>query len=395
MSHDFDALARRLAPHYSRFGVEQRLLFTGHSHQAWPDVALEGQIEAFDAAARHVDDKWRVAFEKTTVLRDYLRAWYSDPQGRYCLAPNTHALLISWLSALDHGRRRRIVTTRGEFHSLHRQLHRFGEAGVDVVMVEVEPLDGFMDRLSAAVNGQTLAVMLSRVMFETSLVNDRLAAVADLARDRGAALLIDDYHGTNVVPLSIAQLRLEDCYLVTGGYKYLQWGEGNCFLRYPADCVLRPVITGWYASFSALGQAREKETEYTDPEQRFAGATYDPTSQFRAARVVQFFREQGLTPELLHAQYAAQTGLMREIIEAAGLDRDALAFAHQEGSQRNGGFLALRSPKAGALRHALAERGVYADARGDVLRLGMAPYVRRDQIESAAQVLVECTSALP
>jgi kynureninase len=32
-----------LARHYSRFGVERRLLLTGHSHQAWPDVALEGQ----------------------------------------------------------------------------------------------------------------------------------------------------------------------------------------------------------------------------------------------------------------------------------------------------------------------------------------------------------------
>ena len=40
------------APHYSRFRVAERLLLTGHSHQAWPDVALEGQVEAFDDAAR-------------------------------------------------------------------------------------------------------------------------------------------------------------------------------------------------------------------------------------------------------------------------------------------------------------------------------------------------------
>ena len=32
-----------LAPHYSRFRVGERLLLTGHSHQAWPDVALEGR----------------------------------------------------------------------------------------------------------------------------------------------------------------------------------------------------------------------------------------------------------------------------------------------------------------------------------------------------------------
>ena len=37
-----------LAPHYSRFRVSERLLLTGHSHQAWPDRAREGQIRAFD-----------------------------------------------------------------------------------------------------------------------------------------------------------------------------------------------------------------------------------------------------------------------------------------------------------------------------------------------------------
>jgi kynureninase len=47
-----------LAPHYARFGVAERLLLTGHSHQAWPDVAFEAQSAAWLDAARYVDDKW-------------------------------------------------------------------------------------------------------------------------------------------------------------------------------------------------------------------------------------------------------------------------------------------------------------------------------------------------
>ena len=31
-----------LAGDYAMFGVGDRLLLSGHSHQAWPDVALEG-----------------------------------------------------------------------------------------------------------------------------------------------------------------------------------------------------------------------------------------------------------------------------------------------------------------------------------------------------------------
>src|SRR3954447_3280547 len=36
-----------LAAHYRRFGVADRLLLTGHSHQAWPDVGFEAQAEAW------------------------------------------------------------------------------------------------------------------------------------------------------------------------------------------------------------------------------------------------------------------------------------------------------------------------------------------------------------
>jgi len=54
----------QLAKHYSRFRVTERILLTGHSHQAWPDVAFEAQQQAWLDAAEHVDDVWDLAFEK-------------------------------------------------------------------------------------------------------------------------------------------------------------------------------------------------------------------------------------------------------------------------------------------------------------------------------------------
>ena len=70
-----------LAPHYARFGVAERLLLTGHSHQAWPDVALEGQVEAFADAAGMVDEKWERAFAKAEEVRAGFRALLGDPRG--------------------------------------------------------------------------------------------------------------------------------------------------------------------------------------------------------------------------------------------------------------------------------------------------------------------------
>jgi hypothetical protein len=58
-----------LAPHYSRFDVSNRLLLTGHSHQAWPDRALDGQLQAWLDAARYVDEKWEHAFARADRVR--------------------------------------------------------------------------------------------------------------------------------------------------------------------------------------------------------------------------------------------------------------------------------------------------------------------------------------
>ena len=70
MSHaDAGTSPEALAPHYSRFRVSERLLLTGHSHQAWPDVAFEGQIEAWADAAECVDEKWGRAAARSEVTR--------------------------------------------------------------------------------------------------------------------------------------------------------------------------------------------------------------------------------------------------------------------------------------------------------------------------------------
>ena len=380
---DINTLAKRLAPHYSLFKVSERLLFTGHSHQAWPDVARIGQTEYFDVCAREVDNKWEKAFEKTEVLRNYLRDYYDDPHGQYCREESTHVLLVSLLSSFDLKNKPKIITTDGEFHSMHRQLQRLQEEGMEVIRVATEPDHNFAERIIEEFDERTAAVMLSRVYFQSSLVNVHLTEIAAAAREWRIPLVIDDYHGTNVVPLSIRESGLEDCFILIGGYKYLQWGEANCFLRFPSNCELRPVITGWFASFSTLDKPRKEneQVHYDASDQRFASATYDPSSQFRAAKVVEFFKEQDLTPLVLQKQYQTQVSLLKELFINKHFNPNHIRLTHHQSMERNGGFLSLTSPFAREIRSDLLQRGVYTDARNDILRLGPAPYTTEEQIE--------------
>ncbi|MDZ7682400.1 MAG: aminotransferase class V-fold PLP-dependent enzyme [Fodinibius sp.] len=394
MDNAIDQLADQLAPHYSEFNVGNRLLFTGHSHQAWPDTAMDGLEESFRAAASAVDNKWEPAFEQTEVLRNYLRSFYDDPNGQYCLAENTHLLLVSWLSSFDLTNKPKVITTDSEFHSMYRQLHRLEEEGLEVAAVDGHA-DDIVRQIEQQIDAHTSAIMLSRVYFESGVINQHISEIAALARQHDIPFLIDDYHGTNVVPLSLQEENLEDCFILIGGYKYLQWGEGNCFLRFPENCDLRPAITGWFAAFSSLDEPRDDgPISYDDGNQRFATATYDPASQFRAAKVVEFFEEHGLNPELLRKQYLNQVELLKELFLEQNFDSEIITLRHNRPLEENGGFLALQSPFARSIRAKLMNKGVFTDARGDILRFGPAPYTTTSQIKQAITHLSEVIAQL-
>lgn len=374
-----------LRPHYRAFVRDDRILLTGHSHQAWPDVAREGMLRAFDDAAEHVDDKWEAAFAAAERLRGGIAARLGATSDEIALGGSTHELVARFLSALDLRARPRIVTTRGEFHSAHRQLTRLSEEGLDVRMIDVAPVATLAERLAAEVDARTSAVLVSSVLFETSSIVPGIAALAERARRFGAALLVDAYHAFGVVPFTVAELG-GDVFVVAGGYKYAQWGEGCCFLRVPPGCTLRPVYTGWFSDFAHLAAPRDggRVGYGTRGADRFAGSTYDPTSHYRAVAVLDFFDAEGLSVPRLRAQSLRQTGRL-----IAGLE--GLEIATPRSDTERGGFVAIRHARAGELVAALRDEHVLADARGELLRLGPAPYVTDDELDRAVAILRRLT----
>jgi kynureninase len=372
-----------LAAHYSRFRVADRLLFTGHSHQAWPDVAYDAQQRAWLDAAELVDDKWDRAMEVAARVRTHWARLLGDDEGEVALGQNTHELVTRLLSALPLRERPLLVTSDGEFHTIRRQLARLAEESVAVVTVAARPADGLAERLAGAVTDRTACVLVSSVLFETAEIVpglDRLAAACDR---HGTALLVDAYHHIGVVPFNVGAMGLQRAYVTGGGYKYCQLGEGNGFLRVPPGTRARPVLTGWFAEFEHLEETDGRSrVEYAPGAGAFMGATYDPTAHYRAEAVFDFHARQGLTPERLREISRHQVGLLMREFER--LDA-APAVAHIEPipDDRRAGFLAIRTPRARAICSALRQRGVLTDYRGDVLRIGPAPYVSDTQIRDA------------
>ena len=378
---DLYASPNALAPDYSHFRVAERLLLTGHSHQAWPDRGFAAVQQAWLDAAELVDDKWPLAFEKADeVARGFARL-LGEPDADIALGQNTLELVTRFVSALPLRTRPRLVSTDGEFHTIRRLLDRLAEDGVEIVRVPASPVETLSERLAAATDDRTAAVLCSSVLFQTARIAPGLPDVAAACARHGAELLIDAYHHLNVVPWD--RTGLDAAYVVGGGYKYCQLGEGACFLRLPPGCALRPVTTGWFTEFDALAASPSGTVGYGRGGMRFVGATFDPTSYYRAAAVFAYFRERGLTPELLREVSQNQVKLLAERFDALDLDP---ALVHRDGDvplEGVGGFLVLWSPRAGELSRRLKEVGVWTDSRGDALRLGPAPYLSDLQLIEA------------
>jgi kynureninase len=368
---------RTLRPHYSAFVRPDRVLMSGHSHQAWPDVAREGLLECFADAAEHVDEKWGRAAEKASDVRAGVVERIGGNVDEIALGANTHELVARFLSALPLARRRHLVTTAGEFHSLDRQLRRLAEAGVEVTFVPPEPLSDLPARLAEAIRSDTAALLVSTVLFETSSVVPDLTDAVETAQRAGAEVLLDAYHAFNVLPFSVTDVP-DPVFVVAGGYKYAQWGEGCCFMRVPSGTELRPVFTGWFSDFANLDASRTDESvRYgARPSERFAGSTYDPSGHYRASRVLDFFAQHQLSVGRLREISLRQTS---RLIDGLG----GFNVATPREASRRGGFVSVRHAKATELSVALRDRGIRVDARGELLRFGPAPYTTDEEIDAA------------
>lgn len=381
-----------LAADYSHFRVSERLLLTGHSHQAWPDVGFAAVQQCWLDAAEFVDDKWDRAFGKyEEVCRGYARL-LNEPDAAIALGQNTLELVTRFVSALPLKARPRLVSTDGEFHTLRRLLDRLSEDGVEVVKLSASPVETLAERLASAVDDRTAAVFCSTILFQSARIVPGLPHLANACAKHGTELLLDAYHHLNAVPFD--PTGLERTYIIGGGYKYCQLGEGACFLRIPPGCELRPVTTGWFTEFDELASTHRGGVGYGRGGMRFIGATFDPTSFYRASAVFDFFRERELTPEFLRTVSQHQVGLLAERFDELGLNPTVIRRDTAVPLDQIGGFLVLKSSQAAEISKRLKAASMWTDSRGTALRLGPAPYLCDDQLTEAVAKLGDVCQGL-
>ncbi|MDQ3941035.1 MAG: aminotransferase class V-fold PLP-dependent enzyme [Actinomycetota bacterium] len=288
----------------------------------------------------------------------------ADPD-EIAIVPSVSVGLSSIATTLDLETRPKVVLSDMDFptnHYVWRAQERRG-AKLDVVTspdkVRVEAED-----LTTRIDEQTAVVNVNRVLFESSWIMD-LPPIVEAARERGAYVVVDDFHGTGVVPIDVHQLGID--FLVTGVLKWLCGGQGLALLYCRRDLVTsqEPLVVGWFGTKDPFDFDRSG-LRLRDDARRFEAGTYALPQAWTAAAGLGIIEEVGVD----HIR-ARNLDLSRAVIARA--DDAGLEVLSPREDERRGGLVRVRIPggQAAARRalHSLLERDVIVDSRGDSLRI--------------------------
>ena len=283
--------------------------------------------------------------------------------------------------ALRRGTRRKLVTELGNFPTDLYILRGLAQLAPELEVIAVP-----REQLAAAIDEETLLVVLTHVHYRTAEMYD-LAAMTAHVHAAGARIIWDLSHSTGALPVDLSAAKVD--FAVGCTYKYLNGGPGApgfLYVRCDLQAALQPVLSGW------LGDARP----------------FDFLDEYSPAPGID--RHRCGTPPVL--AYAALDGALdafnsvdvddirRKSIELAELfialveslpQADSLRLVSPRDTACRGSHLSFAHADAGELMQRLIKRGVIGDFRApDLLRFGLTPlYLRFVDIWDAVQILGE------
>jgi selenocysteine lyase/cysteine desulfurase len=358
------------------------LHFAAHSHHPWPDATEGAHARYWSDSATLADRKWERIFAEVVpkAQRHIARLLALSDYRQVAFAPNTHEFVTRIYSCLEAPRPLRVLTSAHEFHSFRRQTRRLQESGRLVVEeIPGAPWQTFAQRFAQAARDSPYdLVWLSHVFFDSGFVVPDLESICEAAPAE-AIVVIDGYHAFCALPLDLARVHRRAFYLA-GGYKYAMSGEGVCFLAVPPGCELRPMDTGWFASFDTLSAAADAKVRYADDAFRFWGATFDASGLYRFNAAMDWLVGIGTTVSDVHRHCVALQKHFLDDTARLGVGELAPRFLVPPAGVPRGNFLAFEVDDAEGLHRRIAAQNVVIDRRDDRLRFGFGVYQDQDEV---------------
>ncbi len=160
---------------------------------------------------------YQIWMGELAALREKFAKLIGAKPSEIALAPNVSSGLSELSTALDLGKRNKVVLNDMDFPTLAYQWLAKERTGTDVVFAHSEDrMTLSADAYTPLVDDRTGLVATSRVFFLSGYIQD-IPRIAATAHEHGAFLLVDDYQGTGQIPLDVRR----------DGVDFLVWARSN------------------------------------------------------------------------------------------------------------------------------------------------------------------------
>jgi kynureninase len=373
---DAEALDRAdpLASFREQFVLEGPVIYAdGNSLGRLPKATVERLADVVDTWGSRLVTAWAEWIDRPLEVGDLLAdAVLGANRGEVLVCDSTTVNLFKLAAAALARKPGALVTDADNFPTDRYVLEGLGE----LVVFDADPVDGPTpdDVARACASMGVSVVCLSHVAYRSGALAD-VRAVAEVAHDHGALVLLDVSHSAGVAPIELEATGVD---LAVGcTYKYLNAGPGApafLYVRAELQEALRSPIWGWFGQREqfAMGPAYDPVPGIG----RFLAGT-PPILGLAAVEIgAELVREAGI--DALRRKSVALTEL------AVSLHDERLApLGFELGTprepERRGGHVSIRHPDGWRICRALIERAdVVPDFRApDSIRLGLPPLYTR------------------
>ena len=323
---------------------------------------LDGYLDAW-ATKGAPDHVWfEDIFPRMRALKTSFARLAGCDADELAITTNISIAMSTFASALDFGERTKVVMSELDFPTDGHVWLAHARRGVEIEWLRSP--DGLtipLEEYDRAIDERTAVVMVNRVLYRSSAIVDA-KEVCRIARERGALSFLDDYHGIGIVPLDLHDVGC-DAYSA-GVLKWLCGGPGLAFLYVRRGLItsLEPMVTGWFGTAEPFSFDTQ-HLEYHPTARRFEHGTPPAPVFFIAQGGLDVIAE--VTPERIRARQGELGDYVIARADAMGLPVRTPRDRNARGGVVNVGV----GPDAGKICHALLERDVCTDYRGDGLRI--------------------------
>ena len=360
--------------------LETTVHMISHSLGAMPRRTFDSLQEYAETWASRSIRAWEEGWwEMPVKVGDLIGKVIGAAPGEVVMQQNVSTCVAAVLSCFDWSKpRNKIVSEAFNFPSNLYQCHALERMGARVVTVLSDDGIGIpLERMLAAIDGETLLVFVSHVLFRSSFVQD-LAAITRRAHQMGALVLADIYQSAGSVPVDVHALGVD--FATGGSVKWLCGGPGAGYLFVRRDLWLKlePRFTGWMAHkrpFSFESGAMD----YAEDAFRFLNGTPAIPALYAARSGYEIIAEIGV--DQIREKSMRQTRRLIELAEDAGF---------RVNSPRNpaerGGTVVMDVPDGAEVTKELLRRNFLVDHRpGAGIRVAPHFYTSDEELELTVQ----------